>query len=340
MDDDTAFGLQDSKKATSRGKAVVAAFTVIALVGVVSTNSSRSPAKATAPYTAESYDSWEAAIFERGMTSLSLPNAGSSFLKDLEHEGTLDKLLYLNHTYAFDQLKTDGKESSAQDFYYYQQGWEAQINQAYCPVASSAAVLNSLRGKITLPQDKIYTPFPWATQNQLLLNECVRENIYDIDKMEHNFWGMGLNMASEVLKCHLEDQGYTVEAHHVNPDTTTKEKVRQAIQDAVLDPEARVLINYDRGGISQGNMGHGHFSPIGAYNHKLDAFLVMDVAKYKYPPVWVPTANLFSGIGSLDFCADFKYGPLPDPSSSLEELALVIGCQPNYRGFITIKRSD
>lgn len=76
------------------------------------------------------------------------------------YKGSREKLRdleYLNTTSAFNELVTDRK-SSALDFYQYVQGgWDAQINQGYCPVAAAAAVLNSLRGKIELPQDPVYT---------------------------------------------------------------------------------------------------------------------------------------------------------------------------------------
>ena len=152
------------------------------------------------------------------------------------------------------------------------------------------------------------------------------------------FFGLGLDMAKQLLDCHLKDQNYTVEAHHVDPNTTTVEEVREAIKDALTDTEARVLINYDRGGIGQGNMGHGHFSPLGAYHYGMDAFLVMDVAKYKYPPVWVPSANLMGGLASLDRCGNFRYPDAPpDMSKSWEEIAKELGCKPAYRGFIIVK---
>eukprot|EP00591_Stephanopyxis_turris_P004562 CAMPEP_0195527352 /NCGR_PEP_ID=MMETSP0794_2-20130614/28975_1 /TAXON_ID=515487 /ORGANISM="Stephanopyxis turris, Strain CCMP 815" /LENGTH=356 /DNA_ID=CAMNT_0040658245 /DNA_START=159 /DNA_END=1229 /DNA_ORIENTATION=- len=325
------------RKAT-KGKILIAALTVPALCAVfysqTSTSSSVFDAQSVANLD-EIYFSWEAAIFEYGNNLTSFDKLD---LYSEKHEGTLKELLYLNNTYAFDQLKTDGKDSSSLDFYYYQQGWEAQINQAYCAIATSAAVLNSLRGKITLPQDEVYSPYPWATQNQVIRNECVRENVYDIDKVKHLFMGLVLEQTEKLLDCHLADQGYTVKAYHVDPQKITKEEVRDAIKGAVIDPEVRVVINFDRGGISQGDMGHGHFSPIGSYNHEMDAFLVMDVAKYKYPAVWVPTAKLMRGIGSLDNCANFRYnGTLPDPSVPKADSLKEFSCKAEYRGYIIIK---
>jgi hypothetical protein len=257
---------------------------------------------------------------------------------DDDHHGKLNKLLYLNHSYAFDLLKTNDKKSTSNDFYNYQQGWEAQINQAYCGIAASAAVLNSLRGKITLPQDPLYNPFPWATQTQLVLEECVRSKVYDVDKMQHHFYGLGLEMTEQLLNCHLQEQGYTATSYRVDPSQVSKKEVRAAIVGALMDDDSRVIINYDRGGISQGDWGHGHFSPIGAYHQDLDAFLVMDVAKYKFPPVWVPTSNLMGGIGSVDQCSIFTYPDAPlDESEGYEEIISHLGCQSAYRGFMIIK---
>jgi hypothetical protein len=332
---------------TTKAKVVISMLAMVALVVVLSAHSpsSRSsPSVIDEHNTALDWDefhhSWEAALYENGKNEVAALDAFDAFSKiEDSEEGTLNKLLYLNHTYAFDMLKkSDDEESSALDFYYYQQGWEAQINQAYCAVASSAAILNSLRGKITLPQDAIYIPYPWATQNQLMLNDCVRQNVYDLDIWQHVFFGLTLDLARQLLDCHLADQGYTVEAYTVVPQKTTKEEVREAIKGALMDAEARVMVNYDRGGIGQGDMGHGHFCPIGAYNQEMDAFLVMDVAKYKYPPVWVPTSKLVAGMGSSDNCVNLSYPDSPlDFSKSPIELAEEIGCKSGYRGFIVVK---
>ena len=39
--------------------------------------------------------------------------------------------------------------------------------------------------------------------------------------------------------------------------------------------------------------GGGHFSPIGGYHEGADAALVLDVARFKYPPYWVPLPKLW-----------------------------------------------
>lgn len=284
------------------------------------------------------YHDWETSIYQQAQVLSTVGISEHSHRKedviasvdvdDLDGDG---ELIYLNHTEGFDMLKSTNP-GLTNDFLYYQQGWDAQINQAYCGIASAMAVMNSLRGKISLPQDPIYAPFPWATQLDIVKNECVRANVYDIDKMKHIFWGVGLEMAASILNCNLNDQGYTAAAHHVDPKLVSTDEIRSIFIDALEDQDTRLLINYDRGGITQGPMGHGHFSPIGAYDYANDSFLVMDVAKYKYPPVWVPTKTLMGGIASVDQCAFFHY------PNNLLKLAKLIDCVAQYRGYVVISK--
>jgi hypothetical protein len=65
----------------------------------------------------------------------------------------------------------------------------------------------------------------------------------------------------------------------------------------------------------------------------------MDVAKYKFPPVWVPTLNLYHGIASLDSCSNFDY---PDHvidihSLAREDLREILKCEAKYRGFVIVR---
>jgi len=323
---------------------------------------------------------WESDLYKRRNQLVSVAILGSTRTnqqqrQDEEDPSPIDELIYFNHSKAFQMLQTsthshddDDEEEEdfiVQDFYYYQQGWEAQINQAYCGVASTMAVLNSLRGLLpTLPQDPIYRPFPWATQLSLMDNECVKDTVYNIDEMNHIFWGLGLDMATTLINCHLQGQGYIATAYHVDPTTTTMmttptsttnttppssssssllvDHIRSVFRTALKERTTRLMINYDRGGITQGPLGHGHFSPIGAYNEEKDAFLILDVAKYKYPPVWVSTKNLVGGIATYDHCANFLYPnhPIDFMTIPTDELTNLLQCQPRYRGYILITKEE
>ena len=44
----------------------------------------------------------------------------------------------------------------------------------------------------------------------------------------------------------------------------------------------------------------GHISPVAAYNEESDQFLILDVSRYKYPPVWVDTETLWASTNTID----------------------------------------
>ncbi len=44
----------------------------------------------------------------------------------------------------------------------------------------------------------------------------------------------------------------------------------------------------------------GHISPLAAYNEETDRFLILDVSRYKYPPIWVKAEELWQGMQTID----------------------------------------
>ena len=47
-------------------------------------------------------------------------------------------------------------------------------------------------------------------------------------------------------------------------------------------------------------VGDGHFSPIGGYHPDSDLVLILDTARFKYPPHWVKLATLCESMKALD----------------------------------------
>eukprot|EP00804_Cyclotella_cryptica_P005382 CCRYP_017426-RA/>CCRYP_017426-RA protein AED:0.48 eAED:0.48 QI:0/-1/0/1/-1/1/1/0/77 len=76
----------------------------------------------------------------------------------------------------------------------------------------------------------------------------------------------------------------------------------------------------------------------------------MDVAKYKYPPVWVGADTLMDAMGTVDECGWYDFsgaqerlerGGLERPVDG-EEYALalgVLGCRPRRRGYIILRKT-
>jgi hypothetical protein len=47
-------------------------------------------------------------------------------------------------------------------------------------------------------------------------------------------------------------------------------------------------------------IGDGHFSPVAGYHKDRDLLLVLDVARFKYPPYWVHTKDLWDAMAITD----------------------------------------
>ena len=76
------------------------------------------------------------------------------------------------------------------------------------------------------------------------------------------------------------------------------DEFRNAMKDNLRYSDRVVLLNFDRKSLNE--VGGGHWSPLAAYHPASDSVLVMDVARYKYPPLWVSVKELFAGTQGLD----------------------------------------
>jgi glutathione-S-conjugate glycine hydrolase len=81
-------------------------------------------------------------------------------------------------------------------------------------------------------------------------------------------------------------------------DETSLEAFRSLARQALSTPNHYVIVNYLRRSLGQER--GGHISPLGAYDAETDRFLVLDVSRYKYPPIWVEAAGLYSAMNTPD----------------------------------------
>jgi hypothetical protein len=84
----------------------------------------------------------------------------------------------------------------------------------------------------------------------------------------------------------------------VHASDTTLDAFRARAVKNLGDPRDVMIVNYNRAEVGQEYM--GHLSPLAAYNAGADRLLLMDVARYKYPPVWVKTDALFAAMNTGD----------------------------------------
>lgn len=64
------------------------------------------------------------------------------------------------------------------------------------------------------------------------------------------------------------------------------------------EQEELMIVGYNRQVLGQ--TGTGHFSPVGGYHAGKDMVLIMDVARFKYPPHWVSVPLLWEAMQTVD----------------------------------------
>ena len=161
-----------------------------------------------------------------------------------------------------------------------------QKNPAYCGVATLVMVLNALG--VAAPSAAGFEPFKAFTQDNLF--NPFTEAILPQKVLAEN--GMTLDQLGRLI----ETYGVSAEVHHA--DDSSVAQFRAQAQAALATPDHHVVVNYLR--TTLGQQSGGHISPLAAFDAATDRFLVMDVSRYKYPPVWVSTAALFDAMDSAD----------------------------------------
>lgn len=158
--------------------------------------------------------------------------------------------------------------------------------QTFCAPATMAGVLNSL--DVERPQPLRIYPFELFTQDSIFTEENQAVKAYA--KVEHE------GMTLEEIGTFLTNLGVEAEVHYA--DKLDTDALRQIAQDTLADPDARLMVNYTREVIGQ--IGAGHVSPIGAYHEDSESLLVLDVAKYKYPPSWLTLDEMLAAMQAVD----------------------------------------
>jgi len=177
------------------------------------------------------------------------------------------------------------------------QWYETQANLAYCGVASSVMVLNSLA--VAAPKAEGYGTNRFWTQANLF---TVPASTSFVEASRVAREGMTL----EQLHGLLASVGTGVRRYH--GENLSLEQLRLLLRRGLAERSDRLLANYDRQALGQ--KGGGHFSPLAAYDPDLDRVLILDVARYRYPAVWVSTPDLWRAIRSIDTSSGRSRGVL------------------------------
>ena len=192
-------------------------------------------------------------------------------------------LINLNSTEG-EKLLIDSK--ALQDYFPLSSQFITQKNQAYCGVASSVMVLNALA--IPAPEAPEYGSFRLFTQENFF--NAKAQQVITSDTVARQ--GMTLEQLGNLLET------YPVKADVYHGGDVTLEEFRRLVIKNLQEPRNFVVVNYLRKAINQQT--GGHISPLAAYNEQSDRFLILDVSRYKYPPVWVKAEELWQAMATVD----------------------------------------
>jgi hypothetical protein len=184
-------------------------------------------------------------------------------------------------------------ESDAREAYFpLAENFVTQKTQSYCGVASMVMVLNALG--LPAPAVPEYEPYRTFTQDNVLSERT--DAVLPRETIARQ--GMTLDQLGGILAT----QPVKAEVHHASESSV--DEFRKLASAYLGAPGHFVIVNYFRKALGE-EVG-GHISPLAAYDAKADRFLILDVARYKYPPVWVKTADMFAAMNTPDAINDNK----------------------------------
>nr|ARV78463.1 phytochelatin synthase 1 [Triadica sebifera] len=189
---------------------------------------------------------------------------------------------------AIDFASSEGKQlfveaiqnGTMEGFYRLISYFQTQSEPAYCGLASLSMVLNALAID---PGRKWKGPWRWFDESML-----------DCCEPLETVKAKGITFGKLVCLAHCA--GAKVEAYRTNHSTI--DDFRKHVIKCSTSDDCHMISSYHRGSFKQ--TGTGHFSPIGGYHAGRDMALILDVARFKYPPHWVPLTLLWEAMDNTD----------------------------------------
>ncbi|KAI3424114.1 hypothetical protein D9Q98_009475 [Chlorella vulgaris] len=158
--------------------------------------------------------------------------------------------------------------------------FRTQDEPAYCGLASLAMTLNTL----SIDPRRTWKG-PWRWFHEEMLDCC-----HPLPKVREE--GITLTQAACLARCN----GARVELYPHG--AVGVDEFRAMVTHACSSAEEHIIVSYSRRQFLQ--TGDGHFSPIGGYSASEDMVLILDTARFKYPPHWVPLTMLHSAMAHID----------------------------------------
>jgi glutathione gamma-glutamylcysteinyltransferase len=220
-------------------------------------------------------------------------------------------LISFNSTEGKSRLLHALQTKNAEAYIPLSQQFVNQMDPAFCGISTLIVVLNALAID---PNVRWRGGWRWYGDERMLLDRCCLEE----ERVRRE--GISIEQYCGLARC----QGAvpTLKRSMDDGNMFSLEEFRQDIINAVcmppltdwddsVDLETKTDDNVCNNGggyflvtsfarSSLGQTGDGHFSPIAAYHPPTDSCLVLDVARFKYSPFWVPVKELYDAMIPVD----------------------------------------
>lgn len=160
-----------------------------------------------------------------------------------------------------------------------------QKTVTYCGVASVVMILNS--SDRSPPLDSLHPPYRYFNQDDFF-NDKVKAIIAPESVLKT---GITLAQLNQII------QSYGLKSQLYFSNELTLKTFRETLKKAMSNQKF-IIVNFLRSELKE--QGGGHHSPLAAYDQKTDRFLLLDVARYKYPAYWVKTEDLWKAVHTKD----------------------------------------
>ncbi|EED94631.1 predicted protein, partial [Thalassiosira pseudonana CCMP1335] len=167
-----------------------------------------------------------------------------------------------------------------------------QSDPAYCGLTTLVLVLNALGMD---PNVRWKGGWRWYGNEDMLLERC---GCVEEERVKRE--GISLEVFGGMGRC----QGVSVQVkrplsqHQYHQHTNNGDKTNNG--------GYFLVTSFSRKSLHQ--TGDGHFSPIAAYHEPTDSCLVLDVARFKYTPYWVPLHELYNAMVPVDLATQKSRG--------------------------------
>ncbi|MBA3464164.1 MAG: phytochelatin synthase family protein [Deltaproteobacteria bacterium] len=178
------------------------------------------------------------------------------------------------------QLFAEALEAGGLDGYFrLAEQFHTQAEPQFCGLGSLVVALNAL----AIDPGRLWKG-PWRWFSEELLDCCVSH-----DQVRRR--GLDLDEVACLARCN----GAAVDLFRA--ETSDLAAWRSSLITAARG-EGVLIASYDRAALDQ--TGSGHFSPVGGYHAAKDLVLVLDVARFKYPPHWISAERLWQAMHAVD----------------------------------------